>query len=66
MKFTVAVALPVAVSGAVLETRQFRGGLAATPSSVKLFDTRSDKPLLNKNAKRTFFRFGPLNLKPGV
>ncbi len=65
MKFaTFAVALPVAVSGAVLETRQLRGGVAS--SALKLFDTRSEKPLLNKNAKRTVFRFGPLTLKPGV
>jgi hypothetical protein len=64
MKFTIAIALPLAVSGAVLESRQFRGKIGS--SSLKLFDTRAAEPLLNKNAKRTFFRFGPLDLKPGV
>jgi len=34
--------------------------------SAALFDKRDAEPKLNKAAKRSIFRFGPLNLKPGV
>ena len=57
MKISVSLLLPAVVAAAVLDARQ---------EPQYKYTTKSLKPVLRPNSKRTVTRVGPLNLLPGV